>query len=46
MTIEIRADFRRRGFCLFVNDEAIGYVFHQYKFAALARDWLLSEVAA
>lgn len=44
MLIEIRIDFPRRGFCLFVNGEAIGNVFSQYKVAALTRDWLMSEV--
>jgi hypothetical protein len=44
VTIEIRADFRRRGFCLFVNGEAIGQVFHNFKLLAITRDWLLSEV--
>lgn len=42
--IEIRIDFPRRGFCLYVNGEAIGSVYSQYKFAALARQWLLAEV--
>ena len=44
MHIEVRADFRNRGFCLFVNGEAIGQVFTSYKLLALTRDWLLSEV--
>lgn len=44
MRVEIRADFRRKGFCLYVNGEAIGSVYSQYKFAALARQWLLAEV--
>jgi hypothetical protein len=44
MDIEVRADFRNRGFCLFVNGEAIGNVFTSYKLLAITRDWLLSEV--
>lgn len=44
MDIEVRADFRNRGFCLFVNGEAIGQVFTSYKLLAITRDWLLSEV--
>jgi hypothetical protein len=45
VTIEIRADFRRRGVCLFVNGEAIGQVFYNFKLLAITREWLLSEVA-
>jgi hypothetical protein len=44
MDIEVRADFRNRGFCLFVNGEAIGQVFTSYKLLAITRDWLRSEV--
>ena len=44
MDIEVRADFRNRGFCLFVNGEAIGNVFTSYKLLAITRDWLRSEV--
>jgi hypothetical protein len=44
MDIEVRADFRNRGFCLFVKGEAIGQVFTSYKLLAITRDWLLSEV--
>jgi len=44
MRIEIKADFRARGFCLFVNGEAIGQVFSSFKLLSITRDWLLSEV--
>jgi hypothetical protein len=44
MHIEVRADFRTRGFCLFVKGEAIGQVFHNFKLLAITREWLLSEV--
>lgn len=43
MRVEIRADFRRsKGFCLFVNGEAVGKVFRTYKAAYWTRHWLLS----
>lgn len=45
MTIQIKADFRNRGFALFVNGEAIGAVYAQYKLAAIDREWLLAEMA-
>lgn len=44
MSIEIRVDFARKGFCLYTNGEAIGWVFRNYKLAKLARDLLLSEM--
>jgi hypothetical protein len=42
---QIRADFDRNGFCLAApSGEPIGKVYSQYKHAALARDWLHSEL--
>lgn len=40
--IEIRADFQRQAFCLFVNGEAVG-ASSQYKAVWLARQFLLGE---
>lgn len=42
--IEIRADFPRKAFCLYVNGEAVG-VSSQYKAVELARRFLMSELA-
>lgn len=44
--VEIRIDFRTKGFCLFVDGEAIGYTFRRYKFAVLAQRWLQEEFSA
>lgn len=42
---QIRADFDRGGFCLVASSgEPIGKLYHQYKHAALAREWLAAEV--
>lgn len=46
MSIQIKADFRNRGFVLMVNGEAIGAVYSLYKRAAIDRQWLLAEVAS
>jgi hypothetical protein len=45
VSIQIKADFRNRGFVLMVNGEAIGAVYAQYKRAAIDREWLLGEIA-
>jgi hypothetical protein len=45
VSIQIKADFRNRGFVLMVNGEAIGAVYAQYKRAAIDRDWLLGELS-
>jgi hypothetical protein len=42
--IEIRADFPRKRFCLYVNGEAVG-ASSQYKATWLARQFLLGERA-
>lgn len=42
--IEIRADFPRRSFCLYVNGEPVG-VSSQYKAVWHARNFLLGELA-
>jgi hypothetical protein len=42
--IEIRADFPRKAFCLFVNGEAVG-ASSQYKAVWLTRQFLLGERA-
>lgn len=42
--IQIRADFPRRSFCLFVNGEPVG-VSSQYKAVWHARNFLLGELA-
>jgi hypothetical protein len=42
--IEIRADFPRGLFCLYVNGEAIG-ASSQYKAVWLARNFLIGELA-
>lgn len=42
--IEIRADFPRKAFCLYVNGEAVG-VSSQYKAVELARRFLIGELA-
>lgn len=42
--IEIRADFPRRSFCLFVNGEPVG-VSSQYKAVWHARNFLIGELA-
>lgn len=46
MSIQIKVDFRNRGFVLMVNGEAIGAVYDSYKRAAIDREWLISEVAS
>ena len=45
MSIQIKADFRNRGFVLMVNGEAIGAVYGSYKRAAIDREWLLGELS-
>jgi hypothetical protein len=45
VSIQIKADFRNRGFVLMVNGEAIGAVYARYKLCWIDREWLLSEVA-
>lgn len=42
--IEIRADFPRKRFCLYVNGEAVG-ASSQYKPVWLARNFLMGELA-
>lgn len=42
--IDIRADFPRRQFCLYVNGEAVG-ASSQYKPVWLARQFLLGELS-
>jgi hypothetical protein len=42
--IEIRADFPRKRFCLYVNGEAVG-ASSQYKAVWHARNFLLGELA-
>lgn len=42
--IEIRADFPRRQFCLYVNGEAVG-ASSQYKAVWLARRFLIGELS-
>jgi hypothetical protein len=43
--VEIRADFNRRAFYLQApSGEPIGKLYHQYKHAVLARNWLATEV--
>lgn len=42
--IEIRADFPRKAFCLYVNGEAVG-ASSQYKATWLARQFLLGELS-
>lgn len=43
--IQIRADFPRRAFCLYVNGEPIG-ASSQYKAVVLARNFLIGELAS
>jgi hypothetical protein len=45
VSIQIKADFRNRGFVLMVNGEAIGAVYAQYKHAAIDRQWLIGELS-
>jgi hypothetical protein len=45
VSIQIKADFRNRGFVLMVNGEAIGAVYAQYKRAAIDREWLIEELS-
>lgn len=44
MSIQIKADFRTRGFVLIANGEAIGAVYRSYKRAAIDRAWVLAEI--